>query len=442
MSNVNFLRKQLYASINELINDYHSYLTDDKDYFSRNRKLPLKTLIESILFMGSNAIKDELYDLFDFINTPTASAFVQQRKKLHPDAFRFLFESFNEKTYSSKNKLFKGYRLFAIDGSSIPISHDPDDKDTYIKCITRSGSSGKGRNAFHLTASYDLIDHTYDDVIIQGEAHMNESGALNTLVIRNKWDKSIFICDRGFESLNSFVYIMKASKKYLIRVKDLNSNGILSSLPNQGVEEFDIDYQFIATTKQTKEVKEHKEKYKFLSTASKFDHFEDNNPYYPIDMRIVRIRIGEDKYECIITNLDRNLFSTEDIRRLYEMRWGIETSFRELKYSVGLNGFHAKNRESIRQEIYAKLLFYNFSERIIRKVKPRLPRKERKYAYAINSTRAFHNIRIYLKRKRGGKKPPDIETIIANDIEPIRTGRSDPRKVRKQSPVHFIYRLQ
>ena len=97
LSNVNFLRKQLYASINELINDYHSYLTDDKDYFSRNRKLPLKTLIESILFMGSNAIKDELYDLFDFINTPTTSAFIQQRKKLLPDAFRFLFESFNEK---------------------------------------------------------------------------------------------------------------------------------------------------------------------------------------------------------------------------------------------------------------------------------------------------------------------------------------------------------
>ena len=124
------------------------------------------------------------------------------------------------------------------------------------------------------------------------------------------------------------------------------------------------------------------------------------------------------------------------------MRWGIETYFRGLKYAVGLNGFHAKRRESIKQEIYAKLLFYNFSERIIRKVKPRLSKKERKYVYAINSTRAFHNIRTYLKRKRGGQKPPDIETLIVNDIEPIRPGRSDPRKVRKQSPVHFIYRLQ
>lgn len=75
-------------------------------------------------------------------------------------------------------------------------------------------------------------------------------------------------------------------------------------------------------------------------------------------------------------------------------------------------------------------------------MKPRLSKKERKYAYAINSTRVFHNIRIYLKKLKGGQKPPDIETIIANDIEPIRPGRSDHRKVRKQSPVYFIYCLQ
>ena len=44
--------------------------------------------------------------------------------------------------------------------------------------------------------------------------------------------------------------------------------------------------------------------------------------------------------------------------------------------------------------------------------------------------------------KRGGKWPPDIESLIANEIEPIRPDRSDPRKVRKQAPVHFVYRFQ
>lgn len=442
MSNVNFLRKQLYASINELVDNYSVFLCEDKNYFSRERKLPLKTLIEAILFMGANTIKDELFDFFDFKNTPTTSAFVQQRQKIKSDAFRFIFNTFNEKTYSSKKDLYKGFRLLAIDGSSIPISHDPRDKETYIKQVCKGGVVGKGHNAFHLTAMYDLLNHTYNDVIIQGEARMSESGAFNEMVTNYSGARAIFIADRGFESLNSFVHVMKANHKYLVRVKDIHSNGLLSSLPEQDDEEFDIDYQFIATRKQTKEVLKHREIYKWMSTTSKFDHFKSGEPYYPIDMRIVRMKIDEEHYESIITNLDRNEFSVDTLKKLYEMRWGIETSFRDLKYAVGLCAFHAKNRESIKQEIYAKLLFYNFSERIIQKVKPKSSKKERKYTYAVNSTRAFHNIRLYLKQKRGGKKPPDIESIIANEIEPIRPGRSDPRKVRKQSPVSFMYRYQ
>ena len=94
MSNIKYLTEKLNDSINELIDDYKSYLTNNENYFSRERKLPLKTMIEAILYMGSNAIKDELYDFFDFKNTPTTSAFVQQRKKINADAFRFLFNTF------------------------------------------------------------------------------------------------------------------------------------------------------------------------------------------------------------------------------------------------------------------------------------------------------------------------------------------------------------
>ena len=33
------------------------------------------------------------------------------------------------------------------------------------------------------------------------------------------------------------------------------------------------------------------------------------------------------------------------IKELYHMRWGIETSFRELKYAIGLTSFHSKKRD-------------------------------------------------------------------------------------------------
>ena len=57
----------------------------------------------------------------------------------------------------------------------------------------------------------------------------------------------------------------------------------------------------------------------------------------------------------IITNLDKDAFPIQEIKRLYNMRWGIETSFRDLKYALALLHLHAKKVDFIYQEIFAKL---------------------------------------------------------------------------------------
>lgn len=81
-------------------------------------------------------------------------------------------------------------------------------------------------------------------------------------------------------------------------------------------------------------------------------------------VRIVRIQLNTGEYETIATSLDREKFPPERIKDLYHKRWGIETSFRELKYSIGVTNFHAKKQKSVLQEIFARLIMYNFCERI------------------------------------------------------------------------------
>ncbi|WP_423838512.1 transposase [Thomasclavelia cocleata] len=54
---------------------------------------------------------------------------------------------------------------------------------------------------------------------------------------------------------------------------------------------------------------------------------------------------------------------------LYNKRWGIETSFREVKYALGLNALHSKKRKLIQQEIYARLILYNFCQRVVQVIK-------------------------------------------------------------------------
>lgn len=50
--------------------------------------------------------------------------------------------------------------------------------------------------------------------------------------------------------------------------------------------------------------------------------------------------------ECIITNLEEDAFPMEETKRLYGWRWGIERSFREPKYMIGLTNFHSKECSS------------------------------------------------------------------------------------------------
>lgn len=435
MNNAKHLKNVLNYNIEKLAADFSEFVFDPDKDFSRKSKLDFKSIIRFIIGMETGALKDELFKHFGYsIKTASTSAMVQARSKIKFKAFEWLFHAFNASSFEPK--LFKGYRLIAIDGSTIPISFDKLDFETYC---ANHGTEIKGYNAFHLTAAYDLLEHTFDDVIIQGEAHVNENDAFNVLVDRYKYlERALFIADRGFESFNNFAHVMKSGNKFLIRVKDIHSRTSIARSFDLPDEEFDVNVSRILTRKQTNEVKMHPKIYKIMPKNSKFDYFEEDNNFFEFSCRVVRFKISEDAYETIFTNLDRGDFPPEAIKELYNLRWGIETSFRELKYAIGLNAFHAKKRNSIKQEIYARLILYNFSERVIRKIKIKNPNK--KYLYQVNFTRAFHILREFLNKK-GRKNLPDVESLIAKEILPIRPGRSDPRKVKPKSAVCFIYRF-
>ena len=127
----------------------------------------------------------------------------------------------------------------------------------------------------------------------------------------------------------------------------IHANGIASALnlPNK---EFDIPIDLNITCKQSKETKElfkDKRHYKFLPINTKFDFLPIKNKralpatFYNLKFRIVRFKISDNSYETIVTILD---LPVKEIKRIYSMRWGIETSFRTLKYTVGLLYFHSK----------------------------------------------------------------------------------------------------
>ena len=317
MSNyINQVSDSLKNHISELANNPCLFLRNPNVDFSRKRKIDFKTFIGIMVNSGGATMSKELLDFFDFNkNTPSVSAFTQQRSKVLPE------------TFWERNQ----------HGSIV--------------------------NKLHLNAFYDVLNRIYTDVLVQTAADYNEFRACATMIDRSKLENIILVADRGYENYNIFAHAIEKGWKFAIRVKDKNSNGIASGLNLPPNDEFDIDITQIFSKKNTKTTK--KAGYKWMPVNQVFDYLpRKSDKTYELSFRIIRFPIGSNSYEIIITNLDRNIFDVKKIKEIYHLRWGIETSFRELKYAIGLTSFHARKPDFIKQEIYARLLLYNYCELI------------------------------------------------------------------------------
>ena len=398
----------------------------------------MEKIITGIIGMGSGSLTNELVDFFnDSPETPTASAFCQQRSKITFEAFETVFRLFSK-------KLFNSYKtdlpILAVDGSKIQIPTNPDDFDSLIPAT----NGEKPYNMIHLNALYDIEHQLYLDAIIQKAKFENEDLALTEMVDRSPFHNAILMADRGYESYNNLAHIQEKGWYFLFRIKDGNT-GIKQGLILPDDDSYDVNIELNLTRKQTKEVKEllkDKNHYKYVSSSKVFDYLPVKNRksepsrFYKISFRIVRFPISEDTYETIITNLPANKYPPREIKKLYASRWGIETSFRDLKYTIGMLNFHSKKVECIQQEIYAHLTMYNFAEMITSHVV--IKRKQRKHTYKANFSVAAHMCK---KFYRGITSPPDLETIISRNLVPIRTDRHRERYQSARIFRGFLYRV-
>ena len=402
--------------------------------FSRNRKLPFEKVLSLLVKMGGHALRDEMLDCLDFDDTPaTVSALVQQRSKILPSALEHLFHEFTRRC--ERPSRYKGYRLLAVDGSDLQFTADPSDPLSYFP-----GANGQKHYSFlHLNALYDLKSRLYMDAVVQKRREANENAALVQMVDRSDVDEpAIVIADRGYEAYNTLEHIARKGWKYIIRMRE--ASGIISSLPLPDGD-FDLPVQLQLTRKQTNAVKKlQKEQpgvYRFLPSNVNFDYLPmGSDGFYPFSFRIVRFKISDDTTETLITNLDADSFPAEELKQLYHLRWGVETSFRHLKYTIGLSLFQSKKVEHIIQEIFARLTMYNFCEMITSHIV--IQKKRRKYVYQTNFTAAVHICRQFL---RGSVAPPKVEELIEMHIIPIRPGRCAPRKAKNIKFNGFLYRI-
>lgn len=434
-------------TVKKALKDAIQAMTDCKWLFSarpgkdntRNRKFPFQKVIPFILSFRGGTLNHEIMDFFGLDpSAGTSSAFIQRRSTILPEAFESLFHDFSRSV--DENKLYRGLRLLAVDGSDLQIAANPKDPDSYYPGV----NGQRAYNLLHINAMYDLHQHIYVDALVQKSRKADESAALTAMVDRSAIERALLLADRGYESYNNLAHIQEKGWNFLIRIKD-GTAGIASGLALPATDEFDVPFHLKLTNKQSNEVKEllkDKNHYRHITNTIRFDYLPrtsrkyDPAVFFELHFRIVRFPISATACETIITNLDASAFPLHDIKRLYAMRWGIETSFRNLKHTLGLLHLHAKKVEFVLQEIFAKLTMYNFCELITQSVVIRQAQKT--YTYKVNFSDAVHICRQFFL---GDVPPPILEAMLMRYISPIRPGRKDTRKLTQKSSASFTYRV-
>ena len=150
--------------------------------------------------------------------------------------------------------------------------------------------------------------------------------------------KAIVLFDRGYPSYNLIEHIIrKPNLDCVIRLPE-NTFKKVNELP---YEELDVNISTKITSVST--VYAAGEADTCVSASSPYGKTKKNQNWdfgrrdCIQTVRIIRFQLKHGKYETLATTLmDRKAFPTEAFKELYNMRWGIETSFRELKYDLGV----------------------------------------------------------------------------------------------------------
>ncbi len=413
-------------------------------FFSRTRKLPAKTLIHLILNMEGNSLNAEIYNNFpNPKERMTASAFVQQRNKLNSDIFKQILYDFN--TTITNPRTMKDLRAYAIDGSDFCTPTNRESK-WYIPnhYIRKDGKEAKGTCLLHGNFLYDLLNKQYMDA---NETRDEREGAIQLIENIKHPEKTLIIMDRGYSGFNMIEHCNRYGGYYVIRNPLSGTIKEITELPD---EPCDIDMEIKVSTKSQQFCdiygykklnvrKGKKSEYSEKTNASQWD-FEEKST---VKFRVCKFKIndadsGREEWEVLITNLAREKFGLREMKRIYWLRWGIETSFRELKYAVGAVNFHSKKDNFILQELYAHLIMFNAASRAAAEIPP--SNSERGCIYAVDFKMVVHIVRCYF-RHFNHAPPEDMYADMKRYRHMVKSGGHNIRSLKPKSAVYFTYRV-
>lgn len=446
---------QISDVISDIASHIHDYTKSPTD-FTRNRKLNTESTLRTILNMQGQSINAELLAAFpDMDERMTASAFDQAKNKLKPQVFIDMFNSFNATPHKhEKLTVQTAYSVYAIDGCDFNIPYSPDSEfivDYNAGRPKKDGSETKAFCMIYANLLYGMINREYVDCVLQKRTEMDERDAAIEMIKRlDNSSPFIVIVDRGYTGFNFIETLNRIPNcHYIVRTKA--TAGAISEIRDLPDDNIDKDMTFKVTT-SGQYYRQHKNEnlhhithinkhYKKDISKNTKDARWDFEQFCDIKCRVCKFRIkdeGDDQWEVLLTNLNRFEFPLTEMKKMYHLRWGIETSFMELKYDLSGISFHSKKADFIIMELYAHFIMFNVVSRYINQTTV-CTNKNRKHNYEIDFKMACLIVRKYFREKLDYR---DVYKELIMYVHPIRPDRKDKRKaVRPKTAICFVYRV-
>ena len=392
----------------------------DQD-FKRKRSLPFTTVVIFLINLLRSSIQNELDHFFKAINKSdiaqtqvTASAFCQARKKLKHSVFielstkaiEFFYYHFSPKTW-------KGFRLYAIDGSTVKVPRVDEVKEYFGAWNPARGESCP---IARVSQMFDVMNHISVDTCITpksiGERHL---AAQHFKYIG--W-QDLILLDRGYPAFWLFHLILHKRAQFCAR------------LP---VHLWKVAQRFLASGLCEKMVTV------YPPPMAKKMCEKFGLPATPLRLRLIRIELDGGDPEVLITSLiDQGTYPLKIFKELYHERWPIEECYKLFKSRIEVENFTGKSVEAVKQDFYARIFMANLTSILAFPLqnKIRENHKKSKYSYQINWTQALAKMKnagfLLFIREKISPLIEQLHKIFITNLVPIRPGRKSPRKIQFQ----------
>ena len=160
----------------------------------------------------------------------------------------------------------------------------------------------------------------------------------------------------------------------------------------------------------------------------------------PVALRLVRVELNTGEVEVLITSLlDTVDYPQAIFADLYRRRWGIEESYKAVKWRVEIENFSGKSGLCVMQDFHAKVVTTNLTALLAHQAQHELPTtSRRRHRVRVNFSHAVARmkntiVRLFCAPNRAKVLNAFVD-LLRRTVEPIRPGRTFPRVKRLTPP--------